>query len=121
MKILSAIVLTAFLAFVAGLYTALPWWSFTITSLLVAVAVHQRPGRAFLSGFLGIFLLWAGMALWKDMANEHVLSSKVAQVLPLGGSYLVLILVTGVVGGLVGGFAALTGSFMRRSKRQRRY
>jgi hypothetical protein len=121
MKIFTAIILTAFLAFVTGLYTKLPWWSFTVTSLLVALAVHQRPGRAFLGGFLGLFLLWAGMALWKDMANEHILSIKVAQVLPMGGSYLVLILVTGIVGGLVSGFAALTGSFMRRSKRTRRY
>lgn len=121
MKIFSAIVLTAFLAFVTGLYTSLPWWSFAVTSLLVAVAIHQRPGRAFLGGFLGLFLLWAGMALWKDIANDHILSVKVAQVLPLGGSYIVLILVTGIVGGLVGGFAALTGSYMRRSKRARRY
>lgn len=121
MKLFSAIALTAFLAFVTGLYTTLPWWSFAVTSLLVAVAVHQRPGRAFLSGFLGLFLLWAGLALWKDLANEHILSTKVAQVLPLGGSYIVLILVTGIIGGLVSGFAGLTGSFMRRSKKPRRY
>jgi hypothetical protein len=120
MKMLSAIVLTGFLAYVAGLYGALPWWSFAITSLIVSVAVHQRPGRAFLSGFLGLFLLWAGMAMVKDAANEHLLSTKVAQVLPLGGSYLVLILLTGIVGGLVSGLAALTGSYMRRS-RPRRY
>ena len=119
MKIVTAIVLTAFLAFVVGLYSVLPWWSFVITSLLVSVAIHQKPAKAFLTGFLGLFLLWAGLALWKDMVNEHILSAKVAQILPLGGSYLVLILVTGVVGGLVSGFAAMTGSFMR--KRKRRY
>lgn len=120
MKTVVAIILTGFLAYVAGLYSVLPWWSFVFTSLLVALAVHQRAGRAFLSGFLGLFLLWAGMAAVKDAANEHVLSVKVAQVLPLGGSYLVLILVTGVVGGLVSGLAAMTGSFMRRSPRPRR-
>jgi len=116
MKILSAIFITAFLAYVAGLYTSFPWWSFAVTSLIVSVAIHQKPGKAFLSGFLGLFLLWAGMALLKDAANEHILSTKVAQVLPLGGSYLILILVTGVVGGLVSGFAALTGSYLRRSR-----
>ena len=116
MKILSAIVITAFLAYVAGLYTFFPWWGFVVTSLIVSVAIHQKPGKAFLSGFLGLFLLWAGMALLKDTANEHILSAKVAQILPLGGSYLVLILVTGIIGGLVSGFAALTGSYMRRSR-----
>ena len=118
MKILSAIVLTGFLAYVTGLYSSLPWWSFVITSLIVSVAIHQRAGKAFLAGFLGLFLLWAGMALVKDAANEHILSTKVAQVLPLGGSYLVLILVTGVVGGLVSGLAALTGSYLRRRPRR---
>lgn len=114
MKIASAIILTAFLAYVTGLYSALPWWSFVITSLIVSVAIHQRAGRAFLAGFLGVFLLWVGIAFIKDAANEHILSTKVAEVLPLGGSYLVLILVTGVVGGLVSGLAALTGSYLRR-------
>jgi hypothetical protein len=61
-----------------------------------------------------LFLLWAGMALVKDAANEHILSAKVATILPLGGSYLVLILVTGIVGGLVSGLAALTGSYIRK-------
>ena len=116
MKIMTAIVLTGFLAYVLGVYSSLPWWSFAITSLVVSVSIHQKPGKAFLSGFLGLFLLWAGMALVKDAANEHLLSAKVAHILPLGGSYLVLILVTGIIGGLVSGLAALTGSYLRQSK-----
>ena len=116
MKIISAIALTAFLAFVVGVYSTLPWWSFAITSLVVAVAVHQRPARAFLAGFLGLFLLWTIIALLKDAANDHILATKVASLLPLGGSYLVLILVTGIVGGLVSGLAALTGSYLRKSR-----
>ena len=119
MKIFVAIILTAFLAYVTGIYSALPWWSFVFTSLIVAVAIHQKAGKAFLSGFLGLFLLWAGMAAVIDAANEHVLAVKVAQILPLGGSYLVLILVTGIVGGLVSGLAAMTGSFMRKRPRSR--
>lgn len=114
MKQITAIALTAFLAFVAGIYSNLPWWGFAITSLLVSVSIHQKPRKSFVSGFLGLFLLWAGMALLKDVVNEHILSTKVAQILPLGGSYIVLILVTGIVGGLVSGFAALAGSYLRK-------
>ncbi len=114
MKFIITIVLTGFLAYVLGVYSTLPWWSFAISSLIVSVAIHQRPGKAFLAGFLGLFLLWAGLALVKDAANEHILSAKVATILPLSGSYLLLILVTGIVGGLVSGLAALTGSYLRK-------
>lgn len=115
MKITIAICLTAFLAYVTGIYTQIPWWGFAVTSLVVSVAIHQKPGRAFLSGFLGLFLLWSGMAFWLDSANEHLLSTKVAGILPLGGSYWLLILVTGLVGGLVSGFSAMAGSYLRKS------
>lgn len=114
MKLITAIILTGFLAFVIGVYSSLPWWGFAISSFLVAMGVHQKPGKAFLAGFLGLFILWAGIALLKDAANEHILSVKVARILPLGGSYLVLILVTGIVGGLVSGLAALSGSYLRK-------
>ena len=113
MKFLVATVLTALLAFISGLF--LPWWGIAITSLLVAVLVHQKTGKAFLSGLLGVFILWVGLAWWIDMKNNGVLSKKIASVLPLGGSSLVLILVTGLIGGLVAGMAAISGSFLRSS------
>lgn len=115
MKFLSALILTSLLAFATGLYGVLPWWSFAITSLIVAIAVHQKAGKAFLAGFGGLFLLWSILAILKDSANDHLLATKVAHILPLGGSYWTLILLTGCVGGLVSGLAALTGSYLRQS------
>ena len=112
MKFLAAIILTALLAFISGLF--LPWWGIAIASLLVAVIVNQSPGKAFLSGFLGVMLLWQGLAWWINMNNQRVLAKKIALVLPLGGNPLYLILVTGIVGGLVAGFAAMSGSFVRK-------
>ena len=115
MKFLTATFLTAVLAFISGLF--LPWWGIAITSLLVAVLVHQKAGKAFLAGLLGVFLLWAGLAWWIDMKNNGVLSTKVASVLPLGGNAILLILLTGIVGGLVAGFAAMSGSFLRATNK----
>lgn len=115
MKFLVATILTGLLAFINGLF--LPWWGIAITSLLVAVIIHQKAGKAFLSGLLGVFILWAGLAWWIDMKNNGILSKKIASVLPLGGNALLLILVTGIVGGLVAAFAAMSGSFLRASSR----
>jgi hypothetical protein len=113
MKFLVAILLTALLAFISGLF--LPWWGIAVTSLLVALLVHQKAGKAFLAGFLGVFLLWAGLAWWIDMKNNGVLSKKIASVLPLGGNAILLIIVTGFIGGLVAAMAAMSGSFLRSS------
>jgi len=62
-----------------------------------------------------LFLLWGGLAFWIDVSNDHVLSKKIAAILPLGGNSILLILVTALVGGLVAGFAAMSGSFLRAS------
>lgn len=113
MKFLTATLLTALLAFISGLF--LPWWCMAITALLVAVLIHQKAGKAFLAGLAGVFLLWAGLAWWIDMKNNGVLSHKIASVLPLGGSSFVLIVVTGIIGGLVAGLAAMSGSYLRAS------
>jgi hypothetical protein len=117
MKLITAIILTALTGFIAGVLSFSPWWGFAITTLLVAVLVHQKAGKAFLAGFLGIFLLWAGLAWWMDMKNNGILSHKIAQILPLSGNSLLLILVTGIIGGLVAGFAAMSGSYLRASSK----
>jgi hypothetical protein len=111
MRLLVAILLTSLLSFVAGLF--FPWWSLAIAAFLVAVIVQQRSGKAFLAGFLGVFLLWGLLAFIIDTRNEGYLSARIAELLPLGGKALLLILVTAFIGGLVGGFGAMTGSFLR--------
>lgn len=115
MKIITSIFLTSFLAFAIGLFTILPWWAFVFTSFVVAMAIHQKPLLAFSSGFIGLFILWTVLAILKDTANEHILSTKVAHLLPLGGSYWLLILITGLIGGLVSGLAAIAGCNFRKT------
>lgn len=114
MKFVVATILTALLAYVAGLF--LPWWSIAVAAFVAALIVAQRPLGAFLAGFLSILLLWGIMAYIIDSANNGILSKKVATILPLGGNGMLLILVTGFVGGLVAGLAALSGSFLRTRK-----
>jgi hypothetical protein len=111
MKLLVAIILTALLSFVGGIY--LPWWSIAIAAFISVLLVPLSGGRAFLAGFLGVFILWALLAWWIDIKNEHVLSRKVAEIFPLGGSSFAIILVTAFIGALVGGFAGMSGSYLR--------
>ena len=114
MKFIVAILLTALLAFAGGIW--LGWWIIAVAAFVIALLIHQRAGKAFLSGFLGVFILWGSLACWIDIRNEHVLSKKIAEVLPLGGNSLLLILVTALIGGLVAGFGAISGSYLRSSR-----
>ncbi len=115
MRFLLATLLTLALSFISGLF--LPWWGIAIVALIVALLVKQAAGLSFLAGFLGVFLLWAALAFWIDSKNNGILSERIAQVLPLGGNSFLLVLATGMVGGLVAGFAALTGAFLLPRKK----
>lgn len=114
MKFIISLILTALLSFGACLY--LPWWSIAIVALLVAVLIPQRPSKAFFAGFIALFLLWGGLSFWLSSRNDHMLAQKIAAVLGFGNSY-VLIAITALVAGLVAGLAALTGSFLRASRK----
>lgn len=108
MKFFIVISLTALLGFATPLYFA--WWSFAVTSFLVALFIQQKPGQAFVAGFFGLFLLWMINAFVIDYKNDHILSQKISALLNLGTSSIPIILITAFVGGLVSAFAALTGS-----------
>ncbi len=114
MKFILSIVLVALVTYAIGIYGNLPWWSFVVTNLIIGIALPIKPLQSFIAGALGVGALWAGLAFGIDLANNHILSTKVAQILPLGGSYIALIAVTALVGALLGGLASLTGSFVRK-------
>ncbi|SMB94077.1 hypothetical protein SAMN00120144_2337 [Hymenobacter roseosalivarius DSM 11622] len=93
----------------------LPWWSITPVAFVLAFWLGRRGWGAFLAGFAGIGLGWLGMAAWLNIRNDGHLSHRVAELLPLGGNGWLLVLVTAVLGGLVGGMAALAGVWLRQA------
>jgi hypothetical protein len=101
------------LAFLAQLF--LPWWVIAPLCFALAAALGSTGGRAFGAGFAGIGLGWLLMAAWLNFKSASILSHRVAQLLPLGGQGWVLVLVTAVLGGLVGGMAALSGCWVRQA------
>lgn len=112
MKFIISTILIALLSFAAGLY--LGWWSLAVAAFGVALLIRLKPWQSWLSGFLGVFLLWGILAIWIDIKNQHILSQKIAQLLPVGGSVFLLVLLTALIGGIVAGCAALTGAYARK-------
>lgn len=106
--------LIVILSFLLTLF--LPWYTPFIICFLTGIIFSNKPGNNFLSGLLGIGLLWLCYALYLDFANKHVLSSKIAQ---LFSSSLnteitvgVLVMVTTFLGALLGGLSCMAGAMI---------
>ena len=100
------------LSFASGFF--LPWWVVAIAAFSAAFFAGKTGKQAFLSGFLAVFIVWIVLALFKSIPNDHVLAKKVAELFHLPG-WGYLLLITGVIGGLVSGFAALSGLLLKRA------
>ncbi|MBL0358464.1 MAG: hypothetical protein IPP72_17095 [Chitinophagaceae bacterium] len=112
MKFLISIVLIALLSAAACLY--LPWWSIAIVAFIVAAAIPQKPLLSFAAGFIALFLLWGALSWYISSNNNHILAHKVSLLILKMDSPELLMLATALIGALVAGFAALSGSFVRK-------
>lgn len=100
------------IAATAGLLNIiLPWWSIGLAAAGVTIFFRLRPGWAFLTGFLSIALLWSVTAMTKDVSNEHILSTKMAELFHLPNSFTFLA-VSVLVGALVGGLSAWSAALL---------
>ena len=106
MILLILLIITAYL-----INLVLPWWGIAITGLILGFQMKPKSGVAFGYGFLALFLLWGGQALYIHFANDGILSTRIAEMLGVGSPYLV-VLITGVLGGLVSGLAVLSGALL---------
>jgi hypothetical protein len=110
MKFLIQVVLTVLLSYVAEQF--LPWWTIGICAAVIAMGLTLNKITAFLGGFTAISLLWMIVATLIDVRTNAILSTKIAPLLGFQSSTL-LILLTGLVGGMVGGLGALSGQQLR--------
>ena len=114
MKFIIALVLTALLSFAACLY--FPWWSIAVAAFIVAALIPQHPGKAFAAASFGLLLLWGGLSFWINNNNQHLLASKISLLFFKVDNPFYLILMSALIGALVAGAAALSGSYLRKTK-----
>jgi hypothetical protein len=95
-----------------------PWWVLAIGCMAVGYFFATPGWQSFFAGLLGVALVWGGLAYWIDQSTQSALTERVARLFPTQTVPL-LMLVTALVGGLVGGFASLTGSLISYKKKRR--
>jgi hypothetical protein len=109
MKFLIQFVAILFSAHLLALF--MPWYSIAIAAFMMGFLLKSNTN--FLAGFSAIAILWIFNAILINTGSSSDLTERVAKLLMVKYE-IVLFGVMAVIGGLVGGFAALTGSLLRK-------
>lgn len=111
MKLFLRIILIGALTYLLSLY--FPWWIIAVVGLGVGLLIPGGSLSTFISGFLGVGIIWMGHAWSLDAKNDSQFTTIMLKVLGFTDDPIVLVALVGLVGGLVGGFATMTGSLFR--------
>ena len=104
----------------------LPWYTPFIICFLTGLILSNKPGNNFLAGLLGVGLFWLFYALFLDIKNDYVLSTKVANLfadsLKTQITGAVLLMVTTFLGAILGGLSSMAGALLidNGSRRKRK-
>ena len=118
-KTSSSIVLIAILVGVIQYF--LPWWTCAITCAVIAYFMKLKRAQGYLSGFVGVYLLWYGMSMFNDQFFDVPMSKIIGDI--FGGiSPQLTYTLTGLVGAIVGGLGGWLGaSFVSESNSKKKY
>lgn len=91
-----------------------PWWASAIVAFWVGVWIADSPQRSYLYGFVAMMLMWSIYAGFQSSANGGLITSAFSNIFGGKVSGTQLIWLTGLIGGLVGGFSAMSGTLLRQ-------
>jgi len=93
----------------------LPWWIIGVAAFGICFFKAKSGGQAFRHSFTAIFLLWALVALYHTLQNKNILATRVGEMfmLTFTNNWIVMVLITALIGGLVAGFAGWAGYFFQ--------
>lgn len=107
------LILIAIVSLLAQL--VLPWWSLAVVAFSICFWRSSGGGRAFLSSFAGIALVWLIYATIIHTRTDGSFTGRMSELLFKTNTSALPLLVTALVGGLVGGLAGLSGYFVRQA------
>lgn len=90
-----------------------PWWSIALCGFIAGALLNGSHANSFFSGFVAVGALWLVKAFMVNTNSEGILSAKIAQLIGLE-SGVMLVLITALIGAMVGGFATLSGLHFRK-------
>ena len=97
------------IAFAAILSSMLPWWSVMIAAVLSGLFMPLKKTAVFFIPFLAIAIFWIIYCFVLSSTNAFILAKKISELLLLGGNPYLLILLSGILGGLAAGISGILG------------
>lgn len=96
------------------LQMVLPWWIIVVISFATCGLIGKTAKISLWSPFFAILLLWLGFALFKSIPNQHLLASRVAEMVGLKAWWMVLIIST-ILGAFVAAISGFCGYHFRKA------
>ncbi len=113
--IISTIIIIV-LSFVLTQWLPLPWFTPMIIAFVVGIGMFKMQIKPFLSGFFGIGLFWLIKCLGPFLAKSGTLTTRVSDLFTeqLGFTVtpFILLLLTIIIGGLLGGLSMLSANLL---------
>jgi hypothetical protein len=88
----------------------LPWWSIMLAAFFTGLFLSLKKSAVFFIPFLAIALFWMVYSFLLSNSNDFIMAKKIAVLFPLHGNPYLLILTTGLIGGIAAGIAGVFGS-----------
>jgi len=111
MKDIFAFIAILILGFLAQTFIPF-WWIIAVVCFIIGFAFIDEAKEAVIIGFISVFILWGVVALVKSYQNDFVLLNRLSELIP-GNSKAIVLLLTAVIGGLIGSFSTLSGYFLK--------
>lgn len=109
---ISSLILTIIvLTFLMGYF--FEWWTVAIAAFIGGAIFGKSSGETFARAMVAVMILWSLMVCYYHFSTQGILSNKIAQILPVGGNVGILIVITVLIGGIVGGWGAMSGFLVR--------
>lgn len=89
------------------------WWTAPLVAFLVELVFGKGDKLAFFTGFYGVAIPWMILAIWIDRTTDSVLTYRVLGIFGLPPFAFVLVLVTGLIGGISAGLSSLAGGTLK--------
>ena len=90
----------------------LPWWGVLIPAIIFGAWLMESAIVSFLTGFTATGLAWFLQVLYIHLANDAILSTRVAEMMGFQSPWIVLA-ITFLIGAVPGGLGCLLGTLLK--------